>query len=131
MAQLIPINAAAAPAAAGGYSQAMKVVEATELLFVSGQIPVGSDGVVPADFGGQCRLVWAHILAQLADARMNAVDIVKVTTFLSDRRYADENGEIRRSVLGKHKPALTVIIAGIYDPAWLVEIEVIAARGDA
>jgi len=25
-------------------------------------------------------------------------------------------------------PALTIIIAGIYDPAWLLEIEVIAAR---
>jgi len=25
-------------------------------------------------------------------------------------------------------PALTIIIAGIYDPAWLLEIEVVAAR---
>lgn len=27
-----------------------------------------------------------------------------------------------------YSPALTVLIAGIYDPAWLLEIEVIAAR---
>jgi len=31
-------------------------------------------------------------------------------------------------VLAGLTPALTIIIAGIYDPAWLLEIEVIAAR---
>ena len=55
-------------------------------------------------------------------------DIVKVTTFLSDRAYAAENSAIRREVLASLTPALTIIIAGIYDPAWLLEIEAIAAR---
>jgi 2-iminobutanoate/2-iminopropanoate deaminase len=36
---------------------------------------------------------------------------------------------IRREVLAGLTQALTIIIAGIYDPAWLLEIEVIAARG--
>lgn len=31
------------------------------------------------------------------------------------------------TVLGGHGPALTVIITGIYDEAWLLEIEAIAA----
>jgi 2-iminobutanoate/2-iminopropanoate deaminase len=30
-------------------------------------------------------------------------------------------------ILGDHRPALTVIVAGIWDPAWLIEIEAIAA----
>jgi 2-iminobutanoate/2-iminopropanoate deaminase len=30
-------------------------------------------------------------------------------------------------VLGERAPALTVIITGIYDEAWLLEIEAIAA----
>jgi 2-iminobutanoate/2-iminopropanoate deaminase len=29
-------------------------------------------------------------------------------------------------VLGDHSPALTIIITGIYDEAWLLEIEAIA-----
>jgi 2-iminobutanoate/2-iminopropanoate deaminase len=128
MMALVPINAPVAPEPIGGYSQAVKVVDAQELLFVSGQIPVSREGVVPADFTSQCRMVWAHILAQLAEARMTVRNIVKVTTFLSDRRDADENGEIRRAVLGEHRPALTVIITGIFDPAWLVEIEAVAAK---
>jgi enamine deaminase RidA (YjgF/YER057c/UK114 family) len=59
---------------------------------------------------------------------MSLADIVKVTTFLSNRSHAEENSMIRRELLAGLSPALTVIIADIYDPAWLLEIEVIAAR---
>jgi hypothetical protein len=34
---------------------------------------------------------------------------------------------VRQEVLGTHRPALTVIITGIYDERWLLEIEAIAA----
>jgi 2-iminobutanoate/2-iminopropanoate deaminase len=52
---------------------------------------------------------------------------VKVTTYLSDRRFGFENGELRREILGDRTPALTVIIAAIFDDSWLLEIEAIAA----
>ncbi len=124
-----PISASDAPAPQGGYAQAVRVSGAAELLFVSGQIPVDADGVVPGDFGEQCRQVWRNIEAQLRAAGLSVADIVKVTTYLSDRRYAAENSTIRHEILLGLMPALTVIIAEIYDPAWLLEIEVIAARG--
>jgi enamine deaminase RidA (YjgF/YER057c/UK114 family) len=124
-----PINAADAPASAGGYAQAVRVEGAKTLLFVSGQIPVTTDGAVPNGFGDQCRLVWRNIEAQLRAAGFALPDIVKVTTFLSDRDYAEENSAIRRKVLAGLSPALTIIIAGIYDHAWLLEIEVVAAKG--
>jgi hypothetical protein len=50
-----------------------------------------------------------------------------VTTFLSDRRWREDNRRIRIEVLGERAPALTVIITGIYDESWLLEIEAIAA----
>ncbi len=128
---LEPINAADAPAPGGGYAQAVRVSGAGELLFVSGQVPVRIDNQVPAAFGDQCRLVWANVEAQLRAAGMRLADIVKVTTFLSDRAYAEENSAIRRELLAGLSPALTVIITGIYDPAWLLEIEVVAAKGEA
>jgi hypothetical protein len=43
-------------------------------------------------------------------------------------RHRQENSAIRQEVLAGLTPALTIIIAGIYDPAWLLEIEAIAAR---
>ena len=116
-----------APCASGGYAQAVRV-EAKELLFVSGQIPVDVDGAVPPAFADQCRLVWRNVEAQLRAGGFALADIVKVATFLSDRAHAQENSAIRQEVLAGLTPALTIIIAGIYDPAWLREIEVTAAR---
>jgi 2-iminobutanoate/2-iminopropanoate deaminase len=123
-----PLEASDGPSASGGYAQAMRVEGPRELLFVSGQIPVDSDGAVPEAFAEQCRLVWRNVEAQLRAGGVGLADIVKVTTFLSDRAYAEENSAIRQEVLAGLTPALTIIIAGIYDPAWLLEIEVIAAR---
>lgn len=128
MSYITRINASAAIQPQGGYSQAVKVAAGSELVFISGQIPVDRAGGVPVEFGAQCRLVWANIAAQLAAAGMTLGDLVKVTTYLSDRSQADENGAIRREVLGDHEPALTVVLAGIFDQGWLLEIEAIAAR---
>lgn len=123
----IPINSPVAPAASGGYSQAVEVQDAQRLLFISGQIPVATTGAVPADFPSQVRLVWANVLAQLAAANMSVANLVKVTTFLAAREYAVPNREVRQEALGDHAPALTVIITGIFDETWLIEIEAIAA----
>jgi hypothetical protein len=34
---------------------------------------------------------------------------------------------LRQEILGERSPALTIVIAGIYDSKWLLEIEAIAA----
>ncbi|CAN7508463.1 RidA family protein [Acidovorax sp. LjRoot66] len=125
--QSTPVNSPLAPGPSGGYSQALDVRGATRWLVISGQIPVDRAGGVPESFAEQADLVWANILAQLDAAGLGVANLVKVATFLSSRQYADENGDARRRALGSHAPALTVIIAGIYDEEWLLEIEAIAA----
>ena len=72
-------------------------------------------------------MIWAHISAVLASATLSVTDIVKVTTYLSSRDVASANTQVRNEVLGDHRPALTVVVAEIFDPAWLLEIEVVAA----
>lgn len=124
--QSTPVNSPQVPEPSGGYSQALDVQGATRWLYISGQIPVDRSGTVPSGFAEQAELVWANILAQLDAAGMGVANLVKVTTFLASRQHAEENGEARRRALGSHAPALTVIIAGIYDEAWLLEIEAIA-----
>ena len=114
------------PGASGGYSQAVEVSGGERTLYVSGQIPVGQDGSTPKSFAEQARLAWTNVEAQLVAADMSFDNIVKHTTFLADRRYRDENSKIRREVLGDRAPALTVVIATIYDEQWLLEIEAIA-----
>ena len=121
------INAADPPAAVGGYAQAVEVRGAARTVYVSGQIPVARDGTVPAAFEEQARLTWRNLEAQLHAADMTLDHLRKVTIFLSSREFAVANRSIRQEVLGDRAPALTVIITGIFDEAWLLEIEAIAA----
>ncbi len=123
------ISAPDAPSTSGGYAQAVEVTDVARTLYISGQIPVWRQGGVPSTFREQCHLTWKNVEAQLRAADMTLDNLVKVTTFLSNRQLAGENGEVRREVLGDRSPALTVIIAGIFDHAWLLEIEAIAVAG--
>ena len=121
------INASDAPQPLASYSQAVEVSGYKRLLFVSGQIGMSQEGQIPTDFPSQCRLAWRNIIAQLRAADMSAGNLVKVTTFLADRQYGFVNREIRQEFLGNHRPAATVVVAGLFDEKWLIEVEAIAA----
>jgi enamine deaminase RidA (YjgF/YER057c/UK114 family) len=96
------------------------------LLFISGQVPVDSDGRVPEAFADQADQAWRNVDAQLRAAGMTRDDLVKVTVFLADRAHALGNREARRRYLGDRAIAMSVVIVGIFDAAWLLEIEAIA-----
>jgi 2-iminobutanoate/2-iminopropanoate deaminase len=123
----IAINAPDAPQPAGGYAQAIEVTGATRTLYVSGQIPATTDGSVPESFEAQARLAWHNVIAQLRAAAMTLDHLVKVTIFLSDRKYIADYRRVRNEVLEGRQIALTTIITGIFDERWLLEIEAIAA----
>jgi 2-iminobutanoate/2-iminopropanoate deaminase len=120
------IDPGSVPPAEGGYTQGMRVSGVTDLLLISGQVPETSDGVIPDDFESQCRQAWANVISVLSAAELTIANLLKVTTYLSDRRYAGANSRVRREVLGEHRPALTVVITGTYDERWLLEIEALA-----
>ena len=109
------------------YAEAMEVTEAKRWLFLSGQTPMRPDGSIPVDFREQARQVWTNIQAQLREAGMTLDNIVKVTVYLSDRRYGAIHRAVREEILGERVLGLTVIIAGQLDERWLLEVEVIAA----
>ncbi len=108
-------------------AEAVELTGAQRLLFVSGQVPEDLNGVVPGDFEGQARQAWRNLEAQLAAAGMTLDNLVKVTTYLSDRRYGPDNRRVREAVLAGRSVALTVIITGIFEEKWLLEIEAVAA----
>lgn len=121
-----PLNPAILPMS-GKYSHGVQVDGAQRMVFVSGQVPWGNEhGRVPETFEAQCRMVWRNVLSVLSEAGMGIRNLVKVTTYLSDRQYRALNAKIREEVLGDHAPALTVVIADIYAENWLLEIEAVA-----
>jgi enamine deaminase RidA (YjgF/YER057c/UK114 family) len=125
--QVRSINVGTVPVPTTGYVQALEITGHERLLFVSGQTPVDAKGTVPEGFEAQCRLAWRNVEAQLAAAGMTLDNLVMHRTYLADRGYALLNRSVRNEILNGRKTALTVVVAGIFDEAWLVEIEAVAA----
>lgn len=109
------------------YAQCVEVTGASRLVFVSGQVPVRADGSVPESFAEQAKVVWDNVRKQLAASGMTFDNLVKVTIFLSDRKYTADYRRTRDEALGGRRIGLTTIITGIFDEGWLLEIEAVAA----
>ena len=122
------INAIDGAEPVGAYVQALQVTDTTQRLYVSGQAPVSRDGKVPETFKEQAETVWRNILAQLNAADMQAEHIVKATTYLTDRKHREENRDVRQYMLNGHTFALTVVLAGMFEDGWLLEIDAIAEK---
>jgi 2-iminobutanoate/2-iminopropanoate deaminase len=108
-------------------SAALELTGHRRVLFVSGQIAQRPDGSVPSGFEAQCEQVWRNVVAALAAAGLGVEHLVKITTYLTDRSQVAANRAIRQRVLGGLEPSATAVIAQLLDPAWLLEIEAIAA----
>lgn len=87
-----PIATAAAPAAIGPYSQAIRT---GDTVYLSGQIPLdpGSMTLVSEDFSTQTRQVFENLKAVCEAAGGNLGRVVKLTAYLTDlSRFTDFNG---------------------------------------
>lgn len=120
------IDAPDAPVPANPYSQAVEVTGGTRTLYISGQVGSEADGSTPENVASQARLVWRNIEAQLRAAGMSLDNLVKVTTILPDPADISASRAARVAALGDRRPASTLIIGGLANPAWKIEIEGIA-----
>ena len=111
-----------------GYSHAVET--SGRLLFISGQTPKRPDGgPVATDPTEQCRQTFRNLVNVLETAGATVSDLVSVRCFLADRVHRDALREARKEIIGDHKPALTVVICGIWDESWVCEIEAVAELG--
>jgi len=122
--ELLDPKTIAAPV--GQYAHGCLVSEGTRILFISGQIPAGPDGSIPPDFESQARNVWRNIEAVLIEAGMSFDNLVKTTSFLTDRSQLAANRQVRNEILGARKCASSAIVAQTLLSEWLLEIEAIA-----
>jgi 2-iminobutanoate/2-iminopropanoate deaminase len=120
------IDAPDAPMPASPYSQAVEVTGATRTLYISGQVGSEPDGTTPENVASQARLVWSNLEAQLRAANMTLDNLVKVTTILPSAADIPASRAARVAALGDRRPASTLIIGGLANPAWKIEIEGIA-----
>lgn len=117
----------AAPAAR--YAHAMATSQAQTWLHTSGVVPTRADGTVPEAIAEQAEVVWHNIAAMLAAAEMSACDIVSMTTYVLPGQDLAAVMAARDRFLEGHLAASTlVIVPELAQPAWKMEIAVIAAR---
>jgi 2-iminobutanoate/2-iminopropanoate deaminase len=100
-----------------------------DLLFVSGQLGIDLDGnaVGVGDAEAQAGQVWANLSAICSANGVTLRNIVKTTTFITDRAYRGPVAAARAAALADQPaPANTlVIIDGLAEPHYLVEIEAV------
>ena len=120
------LNALDAPHPIAAYTQAIEVSGASRMLYISGQIGQRIDGTIPDDIVEQSRLAWQNLAAQIKAAGMTLDNLVKVTTILPNQQDVATAREARSKVLGDRKPASTLIVAHLANPAWKIEIEGVA-----
>lgn len=111
------------------YSHSAVVPAGTELVFLSGQVGARPDGSASASIADQAEQVFANISAVLAAYGLDASSLVKLTTFLVAGQDIQAVRAARSGFLGGHRPTSTLVyVSQLADPAWLVEVEAIAAR---
>lgn len=120
------LNPASIAAPVGQYAHGVLVSAAQRTLYISGQIGVAPDGSLPPDFEGQARNCWRNIEAVLTEAGMNFDNLVKTTSFLTDRSQLLSNRNIRNEILGDRICASSGIVTQTLIGDWLLEIEAIA-----
>ena len=101
-------------------------------LFVGGQIGWNSEKLFEShDFVEQMEQALRNVLTIVERAGAQATDIVRLTWYITDKKEylgrQREVGEAYRRVLGRHFPAMAmVVVAGLIEDEALVEVEATA-----
>ena len=120
-------------AAAKGYANGVLCDDGR--LFVGGQIGWNADQVFEThDFVGQVEQALSNIVSVVEAAGGTVADIVRLTWYLTDKKEyisrQKEVGEVYRRVLGRHFPAMTmVVVKELIEDAALLEIEATVVLG--
>lgn len=104
-----------------GFSRAVRV---GERVIVAGTAPIWPDDFVDPDAGAQAERCLEIMLDALAEAGREKSDVVRTRMFITDASHADAIGAAHGEVFGEIRPAATmVVVDGLLDPRWLVEME--------
>jgi enamine deaminase RidA (YjgF/YER057c/UK114 family) len=120
--------ASIAPTAAN-YAHAILSEGPQRLLHTSGVVPIAPDGSVPDGVAAQAEVVWANLLAILAEAEMAPTDVVSVTTYVVHGEDLAPVMAARDRALGGHRVASTLVtVPALARAEWHMEIALVAAR---
>ncbi len=104
-----------------GFSRAVRV---DERVIVAGTAPIWPDDTVDPDPKVQTRRCLEIMLTALDEAGGTREDVVRTRMFITEASLAGPVGEAHGEVFSDVRPAATmVVVAGLLDPRWVVEME--------
>ena len=116
-------------APASTYTHGIEMPANARWLHISGQGGTAADGTPAQGIEAQVDRAWQNLKAVLAAAGMGVEDLVKVTSFLTNAEHVEAYRKTRLKHMGEARPTSTLLIVkGLADPRWLVEVEAIAAK---
>jgi enamine deaminase RidA (YjgF/YER057c/UK114 family) len=110
-----------------GYSRAVVQGDWCFVAGTTGKDPA-TDAFPPAA-ADQARHAFDVIRGALEEAGFTMADVVRVTYIITDRAWMDDIMPVLGETFGAIRPAATMIVAGLVNPAMKVEIEVTAFKG--
>lgn len=123
------INPATTAKPTGPYSQAILSTGSGSYLHIAGQVGILPDGSLAEGFAAQTEAAWTNIQAILAAAGMDASNLVKIVSYITDAKDLAVMGPIRLTYLGDARPAATtVVVKALAKPEWVFEIEAVAYK---
>lgn len=109
-------------AATVGYSRAVRVGANVYVAGTAAIMP--GDGEPPTDAYAQAKRCLEIVVAALAEVGAAPRDVVRTRAYLTAAEDWTEVGRAHGEVFGDVKPASAfVVVKGLLDPRWLVEIE--------
>jgi enamine deaminase RidA (YjgF/YER057c/UK114 family) len=112
-----------------GFSRAVRV---GGRVVVAGTAPVPADGSVPPPGAYEQAMLCLDLIGEaLAKAGAGLRDVVRTRMYVTAAEHWQEVARAHGAVFAEIRPAATaVIVAGLLDPAWVVEIEAEAVLPD-
>ena len=93
-------------------------------VLVAGTAPIWPDGMCDSDPSAQTRRCFEIVEVTLADVGAALADVVRTRMYITDAADADAVGRVHADFFGDVRPVATmVVVAGLLDPRWKVEIE--------
>ena len=115
-----------APAAVGPYSQGIR---ASDLIFVSGQLPATRNGdLITDDIKAATKQSLENISAVLKAAGASMSNVVKVTVFLANMADFGAMNEVYKEFFTEPFPARAAVAVKMLPKGAPLEIEAIAVR---
>ena len=118
-----------APEPVGPYSQAVKISDFDEIIFLSGQIPIDPEtgDLIENDIKTATKQTIENLKAVLHESGASLDDVVKVQVYLKNLDDFGDMNEVYQDYFGDSKPARAAVEVSKIGLDAIIEIDAIAA----